>query len=122
MQSGVDAILAPLTFALQVTVTDNGLEPLTAALSATATYVVYVTDADDPPVFVTTSLGVTLPEDSANGAAVSAAVTVTDQDVFGGYVPWFNQTFSIAGGNGSSWFAVDPCSGRVTLLGGKWLD
>ena len=99
VQSGFAASLAPLTFVVQVTVTDNGAAPIAAALSATASYVISVVDADDPPVFVASSLAVTLPENSADGAAVSALVTVTDQDVFGGRAAWFNQTFAIAGGN-----------------------
>ena len=105
-----DLSFAPLRFLMAVTVTDNGLAPITAGLTSTASYVIRVVDADDPPVFVTQSLSVTLAENSASGAAVSAAVTVTDQDVFGGYVPWFNQTFSIAGGNGLGIFAATTSS------------
>ena len=111
VQNGFAASLAPLTFAIQVTVTDNGQAPITAALANTATYVVYVLDADDPPVFVTSSLAVTLPENALNGAAVSALVTVTDPDVFGGNVAWFNQTFAIAGGNSQGLFGA-----RTTFL------
>jgi hypothetical protein len=33
-------------------------------------------------------------------------VTVTDQDVFGGFVPWFNQTFAISGGNSQGLFGA----------------
>jgi hypothetical protein len=37
---------------------------------------------------------------------VSALITVTDQDTFGGVVPWFNQTYEILNGNSNGIFAV----------------
>jgi len=61
---------------------------------------------DEPPVFVQSSLSVTLPENSANGDPVTTFVTVTDQDVFGGNVAWFNQTYSITGGNTQGLFGA----------------
>jgi hypothetical protein len=61
VSNGYAAGLAPLTFSLQITVTDNGVAPITASLASTSTYTVYVLDADDPPVFVASSLAVTLP-------------------------------------------------------------
>jgi hypothetical protein len=106
VQSGYAASYAPLTFVVGVTVTDSGAAPITGALTASASYVILIADADDPPVFITSSLSVTIPENSAAPSAVSALVTVTDQDVFGGRVAWFNQTFAIVGGNAQGIFAA----------------
>jgi hypothetical protein len=59
------AHLAPLTFSLVVTATDNGAAPLAAALSATRAYTVFVLDADDPPEFDASALTLSVPENSA---------------------------------------------------------
>ena len=100
------AYLAPLTFTVVITVTDNGVAPVTPALNSSATYIIYVVDADDPPVFTPSSLSVTLPENSVAGAVFSGTITVTDQDVFGGRKAWFNQTYSILNGNSDGLFGL----------------
>jgi hypothetical protein len=97
---------ATQSFLVTIKVTDNGLAPITASLSDTRDYTITIIDADDAPVFVVSSLSVTLPENSLAGATVSALITVTDQDTFGGVVPWFNQTYEILNGNSNGIFAV----------------
>jgi hypothetical protein len=57
-------------------------------------------------VFVVSSLSVTLPENSLPGATVSALITVTDQDTFGGVVSWYNQTYEILNGNTDGIFGI----------------
>jgi sugar lactone lactonase YvrE len=97
---------ATQSFMITITVTDNGIAPITAALSDTRNYTIIIIDANDAPVFVVSSLSVTLPENSLAGATVSALVTVTDQDTFGGVVSWFNQTYEILNGNTDGIFDV----------------
>jgi hypothetical protein len=97
---------ATQSFMVTVKVTDNGLVPITASLSDTRNYTITIIDADDAPVFVVSSVSVTLPENSLAGATVSALITVTDQDTYGGFVPWFNQTYEILNGNSNGIFAV----------------
>jgi len=65
-----------------------------------------VIDANDAPVFDVSSLSVTLPENSLEGATVSAMITVSDQDTYGGVVSWFNQTYEILNGNTDGIFDV----------------
>jgi hypothetical protein len=97
---------ATQSFFLTIKVTDNGLAPITASLSDMRNYTITILDADDAPVFEVSSLSVTLPENSLAGATVSALITVTDQDTFGGIVAWFNQTYEILNGNNDGIFGV----------------
>jgi len=97
---------ATQSFMITIKVTDNGLSPITATLSDTRNYTITIIDADDAPIFSVSSLSVTLPENSLSGATVSALITVTDQDTFGGVVSWFNQTYEILNGNGNGIFGV----------------
>jgi hypothetical protein len=97
---------ATQSFMITIKVTDNGLAPITAFLSDTRNYTILIIDANDAPVFVVSSLSVTLPENSLAGASVSALITVTDQDTYGGVVSWFNQTYEILNGNTDGIFDV----------------
>jgi len=97
---------ATQSFMITIKVTDNGLAPITAFLSDTRNYTILIIDANDAPVFVVSSLSVTLPENSLPGATVSALITVTDQDTYGGVVSWFNQTYEILNGNTDGIFDV----------------
>jgi hypothetical protein len=94
------------SFIVTVRVTDNGLAPITASLTDIKNYTITILDADDAPVFVVSSLSVTLPENSLPGATVSALITVTDQDTFGGVVSWYNQTYEILNGNTDGIFGI----------------
>jgi hypothetical protein len=94
------------SFLLTIKVTDNGLAPITASLSDTRNYIITILDADDAPIFVVSSLSVTLPENSLVGATVSALITVTDQDTLGGVVSWYNQTYEILNGNTDGIFGI----------------
>jgi len=67
------------SYTLSVTVTDNGVAPITAALSTTSTVTINILDADDAPVFVINSLSATLAENSGAGVSVGT-LSVTDQD------------------------------------------
>jgi hypothetical protein len=72
---------------------------------------VAVIDADDPPVFSLNPTYTLVQENSLAGAiarfnSTSFSATVTDPDVFGGFVPWFNQTYSILSGNSQGIFSV----------------
>jgi hypothetical protein len=99
------------SYTLEVTVTDNGVAPIIAALSTTSTVTISIVDADDAPVFIVNSLSVTLPENSVAGDSVGV-ISVTDQDsltVSGRTTPiysWYTQTYAIIGGNDQGIFSV----------------
>jgi hypothetical protein len=92
---------ATQSYTLLIRVTDSGASPLSHEVN----YTISVIDADDAPIF-SGSLSVTLAENSASGATVSSVITVTDPDVFGGNVSWYNQTFAILSGNSQGIFRV----------------
>jgi VCBS repeat-containing protein len=98
------------SFALTVTVTDNG----TPVLSDTAVVTINVTDANDPPVANDATFS--LPENSANGTAVGTA-TATDPDL-----PAQTLTFAITGGDPSGAFAINASTGAITVANSSALD
>ena len=107
------------SYTLSITVTDNGVAPITAALSTTSTVTINIVDADDAPVFVLSSLSASVPENSGAGVSV-VTLSVTDQDsltVSGRSPPpyiWYNQTYAIIGGNDQGIFSVSTATFGAT--------
>ena len=84
------------------------------ATSATASAVVNA--SNEPPAFVEgLTANRSVEEGAPVGTPLGAAVTATDPD--GDAL-----TFSLAGGGGSNFFAIDPASGKITVTAGQSLD
>ena len=99
-------------YVVEVTVTDSGSPALTDRRNVT----ISVLDADDAPVVA--NQGVSVAENSGAGTVVGAPLVASDADVFGGYVPWFTQTWSIVGGNAQGVFAVNATTGQLYVASG----
>lgn len=91
------------TFALTVTVTDNG----SPTRSSNATITVNLTNINETPVIAAQSF--TIAENSPSGTVVGAVVAGdldADQSL----------TYSIAGGNTGGAFAINPSTGVITVI------
>ncbi len=104
----LDLELTP-SFALTVTVTDNGIP----VGSSSATITINLTNVNEAPTIATQTFSVA--ENSANSSAVG---TVLANDVDAGDT----KTFAITSGNGSGAFAIDGSTGAITVANGSLLD
>jgi hypothetical protein len=100
-------------FILQVKVTDGG----NGNLNATQSVTINLIDANDAPS-IAAGQTFTVPENSGQGTAVGN-VTATDPDTA---APNNTLTYSIAGGNTSNAFAINPNTGAITVNNPAALD
>jgi hypothetical protein len=91
------------SYTIRVRVTDGG------GLSDVGQVAIYVDNANEAPVFFALS-NRTIREDAAPGSVLGAPLSATDPD--GGDS---SLAYSLVGGTGASVFAVDLCTGEITL-------
>ena len=98
-------------YTLTVTITDPG------ALSTTGTFVVAVTNKNDPPAITSTTFAVD--ENKFNGYTVG---TVAATDAEDGANADGLLKFTVSGGTGASAFAVHPVTGALTVVDSAQLN
>ena len=110
----------------EITVTDNSgldfetnpvltltVEASDGTLTDTATYTITLTNENEAPVIDDNTLS--LPENSSNGTVVGMA---GGTDVDAGDI----LSYSVTGGTGAAYFAVDPSTGEITVTDSTGLD